>query len=55
MRTYIVTVKHTVLDYYEVEARSRDHAIEIWMEGRFTHTDEAYLVADPVDVIEKGA
>ncbi len=54
LKTYIVTVKTTVLDYYEIEARSTYDATDRWMEGRFLHTDEAYLNTEPVDVIEKG-
>lgn len=53
MKTYIVSVKCTVLDYYEIEAKSPDHAMEIWMEGRFLRTDEAYLQAEPVNAQRK--
>lgn len=55
MKTYIVAVKHTVLDYYEVAAESADEAMEIWMEGSFLHTDDAYLEAEAIRAEEKGA
>lgn len=40
MRLYIVTVRQSLTEVYEVEAESHDDAEERWFEGRLCGTDD---------------
>lgn len=54
MKKYIVSVRTSVIEYYEVEAASADDAMQTWQEGRFLHTDDANLDAVPLRAEERG-
>lgn len=48
MKTYTVTVKVTLLEYYEVEAATADDALANWRDGRCLGTGDSHLDAEPL-------
>lgn len=48
MRTYTVTVKVTLLEYYEVEAATADDALANWRDGWSLGTGDSHLDAEPL-------
>lgn len=50
MRSYTVTVKVTLLEYYEVEAATADDALTNWRDGRCLGTGDAHLDAESLTV-----
>jgi hypothetical protein len=52
MNVYIVTVKVTLLEYYEVEAATPEEALESWRGGNLLGTDDTYLETEPLKAEE---
>ena len=48
MKTYTVTVKVSLLEFYEVEAVTPDEAMENWQDGLFLGSDDTHLDAEPL-------
>lgn len=48
MKTYIVTVRVSLLEYFEVEATSPEEAFENWRYGQFLESGDAYLDTQPL-------
>jgi len=51
-RTFRVTVKRTFLEWYSVEARSKEEAMVDWMDGDFRGQDEEALDSEPLKAVE---
>ena len=52
MKTYTVTVKVSVLEFYEVEAETREEALDNWSDGVFVGSDDSHLDAEPLKAKE---
>ena len=52
MKTYRVTVRVQMLEFYEVRARNKEEALEYWAEGRFLGCDDETLATEPVKAVE---
>jgi hypothetical protein len=52
MRTFTVTVKVSLLEYYQVEAATPEDAIENWHDGEFLTSDDTHLDAEPLKAEE---
>ena len=52
MKTYTVTVKVSLLEFYEVEAETREEALENWSDGVFVGSDDSHLDAEPLKAKE---
>ena len=52
MKKYRVTVKQTILEFYEVRAETAAEAKEYWMEGDFLGSDDTHLDSQPLKVVE---
>lgn len=52
MKTYNVTVRVSLLEYYEVEAASSEEALENWRYGQFLESGNEYLDTQPLHAEE---
>ncbi len=52
MKTYRVTVKVQMLEFYEVRARNEKEALEYWAEGRLLGCNDEALASEPVKAVE---
>jgi len=52
MKTYTVTVKISLIEFYKVEAESPEEAMENWQDGVFLHSDDTHLDAEPLKAKE---
>jgi hypothetical protein len=48
MKTYTVTVKVSLLEFYKVEAETAEEAMENWQDGVFLNSDDTHLEATPL-------
>ena len=48
MKTYTVTVKVSLLEFYKVEAETAEEAIENWQDGVFLSSNDTHLDAAPL-------
>jgi len=53
MKTYTVTVKVSVLEFYRVEAETTEEAMENWQDGVFVDSDDTHLDAEPLKAKER--
>jgi hypothetical protein len=52
MKTYNVTVKVSLLEFYKVEADTPEDALENWSDGQFLGSDDTHLDAEPLNATE---
>ncbi len=52
MKTFRVTVKVSLLEFYKVEAATADKALEEWQDGSFLGSDDTHLDAEPLSARE---
>jgi predicted RNase H-like HicB family nuclease len=52
MKTYTVTVKISLLEFYEVKAETPEEAMENWDDGVFLYSDDTFLDAKSLKVKE---
>jgi len=48
MKTYTVTVKVSLLEFYKVEAETPEEAMDNWQDGVFLNSDDTHLDATPL-------
>lgn len=52
MKTYTVTVKVSLIEFYEVEAESPEEAMENWQDGVLLDSDDTHRDAEPLNAKE---